>query len=148
MTYRITMALLGLCISSAAWAYGEVGRWSSGWGQGVSEYVVVDARHNQLYIACGDDPATMVLTVNGHDYGYGAAQGFALLIDGREVGQPYETESRVGSDNFRFAWDGIRKARKLAARLPSGQLLPLPLKDAAKTLPARQSNAYPCVTTW
>jgi len=148
MKNRITLALLGLTISSGALAFGEVGRWSSGWGQGVSEYTVVDAKQNQLYIACGDEPARMQLTVNGRQYGYGAAQGFSLVIDGRDMGEPYETESRVGSDIFKATWAALRKGKTLVAKLPNGQKIPLPLTGAAKVLPSSQSKTYPCRTEW
>ena len=146
MKTTITAGLLGLLLSSQVLAFGEVGRWSSGWGQGVTEYVVVDAKQNQLYIACGDEPAHMTLTVAGREYGYGTNQDFSLVIDGKEVEGMSDADSRVGSDNFRYAWDRIRKAKSLAAKLPNGKLVPLPLTGAAKVLPASNSKGFPCHT--
>lgn len=131
----------------AALAYGEIGQWSSGWGQGTSEYTTVDATGNALYIACSEDrPVSMTLTVNGVEYGSYNDKGFDLLIDGVEVQTPYDTASRVGANNFQFAWDALRKARTLQARTTDGQLVALPTKGSAKALPAWGTSEFSCST--
>lgn len=131
----------------AALAYGEIGQWSSGWGQGTSEYTVVDASGNALYIACSEDrPVSMSLTVNGVEYGSYQGKGFDLLIDGKEVQTPYDTASRVGADNFLYAWDALRKATTLQARTEDGQLVSLPTRGSAKTLPAWGTPEFSCTT--
>ena len=43
----ITLTAILLC--NNALAYGEAGRWSSGWGQGTSEYTAVVNEQNNLY---------------------------------------------------------------------------------------------------
>lgn len=144
----LTWVIAGLLVSGTAMAFGEAGRWSSGWGQGVSEYTVVDAKQNALYIACGSDPATMTLTLGGKQYGYGSQVGFSLIIDGKQIDAPYETESRLGSGNFRYAWNAIRKAKTLQAKTDNGKLISLPLAGAAKVLPASKAKDFPCVMSW
>jgi len=131
----------------AALAYGEVSQWSSGWGQGTSEYTTVDVAGNTLYIACSEDrPVSMTLTVNGVEYGSYNDKGFDLLIDGVEVQTPYDTASRVGANNFQFAWDALRKARTLQARTADGQVVNLPTKGSAKALPAWGTPEFSCST--
>lgn len=139
-------ALLASVLASPVWAFGEVGRWSSGWGQGTAEYVVVDARQNQLYIACNDTgPATMALTVGGRNYT--REQGdFVLFIDGKGPYYASDAGSRAGGDNFRVAWDALRTGRSVQARTGDGKVVTFPLTGAAKVLPARTSKLFQCVT--
>ncbi|MEN6079640.1 hypothetical protein [Chromobacterium piscinae] len=145
----LLLAALAALISQQVLAFGETGRWSSGWGQGVSEYMVKDAKGNQLYIACNNDgqtPAIMTLTVGSKEYGYGSNQDFVLIIDGKAPLAPSDAGSDAGGDNFRLAWDGIRKAKTLVAKTVDGKVIPLPLIGAAKTLPSSKSKTYRCVT--
>lgn len=144
---KVGLTLFALMASSQVMAFGEPGHWSSGWGQGVSEYTAIDAKGSALYIACSEGtPVRMTLTVNRVSYGSGTKQPFHLIIDGKEIQTPYETGSRVGSNNFYYAWDAIRKAKTLQAKTGSGQLIPLPLKDASKALPSTKSKAFTCQT--
>ena len=143
------LALLASVLASPVWAFGEVGRWSGGWGQGTAEYVVVDARQNRLYIACNDsEPATMTLTVGGRDYahGQGDRNDFVLLIDGKGPYYASDAGSRVGGDNFRVAWDALRTGRTVQARTGDGKVVSFSLTGAAKVLPARTSKQFQCVT--
>ncbi|MEO9384238.1 hypothetical protein [Chromobacterium phragmitis] len=145
----LILAALAALISQQALAFGETGRWSSGWGQGISEYMVKDAKGNQLYIACNNDgetPATMTLTVGRKQYGYGSQQDFVLILDGKAPLSPSDAGSRAGGDNFRLAWDGLRKAKTLVAKTADGKTLSLPLTGAAKALPSSKSKEYSCVT--
>ena len=142
---RITFGGCLLLLSFGAFAYGEVGQWSSGWGQGVTEYTTVDSKKNALYIACSDSaPVSMTLTVSGKEYGTYAKKGFDLIIDGKEVQTPYDTGSRVGANNFLYAWDAIRKAKTLQAKIGEGKVVDLPLKNAAKVLPSTKSKKFTC----
>ena len=145
MNPKMSLMVLGL-VSAQAFAFGEIGQWSSGWGQGVSEYTVVDEKSNSLYIACGDEPVSMTLTVDRVEYGSNSKKSFDLIIDGKVIEMPYETSSRVGSDNFRFAWDAIRKAKTLEAKTSAGKTIALPLKSVAKALPASKSKQFVCQT--
>ncbi|MBX3905235.1 MULTISPECIES: hypothetical protein [Ralstonia] len=142
----IAAACSGALVSTAH-AFGEVGRWTSGWGQGTSEYTVVDAKRNALYIACSEDrPVSMSLTVAGKEYGSYTQQEFSLIIDGKEISTPYATSSRVGADNFRYAWDAMRKAKSLQAKTADGKVVTLPLVNAAKALPSSKSREFACRT--
>lgn len=132
---------------STAHAFGEVGRWTSGWGQGTSEYTVVDAKHNALYIACSEDrPVSMSLTVAGKEYGSYTKREFNLIIDGNEISTPYATDSRVGTNNFLYAWEALRKAKSLQAKTADGKIVTFPLAGAAKTLPGSKSRDFACRT--
>ncbi len=136
---------MGLLLTSQAMAWGTVGRWESGWGQGTSEYIAVNAQHNQLYIACnGSDAPMMSLKVGNKEYGAQPAKPFALIVDGQVFDDIAATDSRVGSQNFVYAWDKIRKAKSLQAKTADGKLITLPLAGAAKVLPASRSRDFPC----
>ena len=142
---RIALASLLLGLACGAQAYGELAQWSSGWGQGVTEYTAVASKQTALYIACSDSmPVSMVLTVNGKQYGSGEAKGFDLIIDTKEIATPYETGSRVGANNFLYAWDALRKAKQIRARTVDGKTVELPIKYAAKTLPKTSDKSFPC----
>ncbi|MDE3735941.1 hypothetical protein PSH28_04995 [Pseudomonas resinovorans] len=144
---KITCLFFLLSLPVTALGYGEIGQWSSGWGQGTSEYNVSDSAGNSLYIACSADrPVSMTLTVKGTEYGSYSEKGFDLLVDGMEVQTPYDTASRVGANNFIFAWDALRKARTLQAKTVDGQVVNLPTKGSAKTLPAWGSPEFDCTT--
>jgi hypothetical protein len=142
---KIIVAAAFLSAAMNAMAFGELGQWSSGWGQGVSEYTAVASKGNELYIACSDDaPVTMTLTVTGVEYGSNSTNGFDLVIDGKEIQTPYNTSSRVGADNFSYAWIALRKAKKLQAKTSDGKELTLPTKGVAKALPASGVSEFNC----
>lgn len=145
----LLLGVVAIAASTPVLAFGEAGRWSSGWGQGVSEYVVNDGKGNQLYIACSDDeqtPANMTLTVGGKRYGFAESRDFVLIIDGKPPLSPSDAGSNAGGDNFRVAWDGIRKAKTLVAKTADGKTVSLPVTGAAKALPSMKSKQYSCVT--
>lgn len=142
---KIIVAIPFLAASMGAMAFGEIGQWSSGWGQGVSEYTAVVSKGNALYIACSDDqPVSMKLTVNGVEYGADSKKGFNLVFDGKEIETPYETNSRVGENNFDYAWKALRTAKTLQAITSNGKKLNLPTKGVAKALPAWGKPGYSC----
>jgi hypothetical protein len=144
---QIVTGSLGVLLVLNAWAFGEVGRWSSGWGQGVSEYKAAVSNNTALSIACSEDsPVQMTLTVQGKDYGSGRPKGFDLIIDGTEIMTPYDTGSRVGANNFLFAWEGMRKAKRLVARTADGKSVELPVKGVAQALPKSGGKGFPCRT--
>lgn len=135
-----------LSVACGALAYGEVGQWSSGGGQGVTEYTAVVSNKTNLYIACDEyeKPVSMTLTVDGKEYGSFAKKGFDLIIDGKEVSTPYDTGSRVGANNFLYAWDAIRKAKTLQAKTEDGKVVDLPVKGASKVLPSTKAKTFTC----
>lgn len=141
------LVLAVLLPAGSAMAYGEAGRWSSGWGQGTTEYAAVVDEHNQLYIACNDlRKVRMTATVNGTQYGGTDQPGFAIVIDGQRFDEPYDTESQVGESNFFLLWDKLRSAKAVGVVTADGQQLALPTQDAASVLPATQSADFECLT--
>lgn len=135
---KIIAATVLMTASAAAMAFGEVGQWSSGWAQGVDEYTAVASKGNVLSIACSDDkPVSMTLTINGAEYGTGSKNSFDLVIDGKTIPTPYLTDSMVGENNFNYAWQAMRKAKTLQAKTSDGKTLNLPIKGAAKAIPAK-----------
>lgn len=147
MMKKIIVLLMLFWVTTRVFAFGEIGRWSSGWGQGVSEYTVVTQSGDSLYIACSEDnPVSMTLKLKGKEYGSYSQQGFDLIINGTEVQTPYATDSRVGSNNFTYAWDALRKANRLQAKTTDGQMVDLPTKGVTTALPAWGTPEFDCKT--
>lgn len=133
----------------------ESGRWNYGYGQGTNEYVAYINEQNQLYIACdayGEQPLFIMLTVQGKEYDTRAGEPidvlnyFDLIIDGQHIQSFNETNSRVGDDNFRYAWDKLRTAKSIIAVTADGKRLKLPAKNSFKVLPATTSKDFTCRT--
>lgn len=142
----IMAAMTALPLSSA-YAFGEPGTWSSGWGQGVSEYLAVNKSGDELYIACSDSfPVRMTLTVGDHSYGSSENGDFALIIDGTSIDYPYDTASRVGANNFLHAWDLLRKAHSIKALTSDGIEVELPSQGSARVLPEWGTSTFSCMT--
>lgn len=142
-----TASTLGLLVTSASASFGPAESWSSGWGQGVSEYVANTKYGDYLYIAC--DPYStvkMTLNIGEHSYGSYSDKDFSLIVDGQEVQTPYETGSRVGANNFYFLWENLRTAESIVALTSDGIHVELPTRGAAKELPEFPSEGFPCVT--
>lgn len=132
---------------SGASAFGEPNTWSSGWGQGVSEYIAVNHNGDELYIACSNmSPVSMTLIANGKSYGGGEQEDFSLTIDGTTIQHPYETSSRVDADNFLYAWDLLRKANSIQAVTSDGAKIELPSQGSARALPAWGTPEFSCHT--
>lgn len=133
----------------------ESGRWNYGFGQGTNEYVAYINERNQLYIACdayGEGPLFIQLTVNGKEYATRAdepsepSNDFDLIIDGQRIQSFNETSSRVGNNNFLYAWDKLRTAKSIIAVTADGKRLKLPAKNSFKVLPATTSKDFTCKT--
>lgn len=136
---------LGLLISSQVMAFGEPGRWVSGWGQGNTELAATDAKGNQLYFSCnGTDAPYVSLTVHGKDYGAPPARPFTLIVDGQVFTDLFSTDSHAGSQQFQYVWDKLRQAKSLQARTADGQLVTLPLAGVTKVLVPSRSKNFPC----
>ncbi|WP_146142897.1 hypothetical protein [Halomonas sp. ND22Bw] len=148
----ITKALVfssAALLSTSVLAFGERGQWSSGWGQGTSEYMAVNQYGDELYIACNPyEPVSMTLTVGDRTYGGGryADGDFSLIIDGTEVQTPYDTVSRVGANNFFYAWENLRSATSIVALTSDGVHVELPSKGSFDALPEAFTEGYPCRT--
>ena len=145
MNKSMIATLLAL-LSTQAWAYGEAGQWSSGWGQGTTEYTAVVDEQNNLYIACNDTKkVSMTATVNGKEYGSYSDKAFNIDVDGSHYDTPYETESRVGENNFFDMWGKLRKAKSIRILTADGKLLALPTQEVASVLPATNTPEFDCL---
>lgn len=141
---KVFIAGILTLLSTHVLAYGEAGQWSSGWGQGTTEYTAVIDANNNLYIACNDSQkVTMTVTYKGKAYGSDSQQPFSIEVDGTHYDTPYETESRVGENNFHDMWDKMRKAKSIVV-LVDGKKMKLPTKEAATILPATNSKEFGC----
>ncbi len=140
---RLLYIATGLLLSSTAL---QAGQWTTGWGQGTSEYIAeVDAK-NGLNIACNDiNPVRMMATVNGKEYGSFASQSFDLVVDGVRYTTPYDTGSRLGANSFVPMWDHLRRAKTITLETQDGQTLALPTTGATSALPASNSREFGCV---
>ncbi|WP_316672910.1 hypothetical protein [uncultured Tolumonas sp.] len=143
---KLLVATLGLFTCLQVFAFDEAGRWSSGWGQGTSEYETKVSEQNKLYIACSDSKkVSMIATVNGKEYGSYSNIAFSLIVDGTQYDEPYNTESRVGGNNFYDMWEKLRKAHQIELLTSDGQKLTLPTQDAEKVLPSTNSKDFACL---
>lgn len=143
---KLLVATFCLFTSLQVFAFDEDGRWSSGWGQGTSEYETKVNEQNKLYIACNDSKkVSMTATVNGKEYGSYSNIAFSLIVDGTQYDEPYNTESRVGGNNFYDMWEKLRKANHIELVTFDGQKLSLPTQDAGKVLPPTNSKDFGCL---
>jgi hypothetical protein len=147
----IASATALLC--SNAMAYGEAGRWSSGYAQGTTEYTAVVDEQNQLYIACDDiHKVSMIVTINGKEYlpetkryNPDDPNAFAVVVDGERFDTPYLTESDAGESSFHDMWDKLRDAKTISIVTADAQQIALPIKDVASVLPATKSPEFGCL---
>ena len=140
---RLLYIATGLLLSSTAL---QAGQWTTGWGQGTSEYIAEVDTKNGLNIACNDiNPVRMMATVNGKEYGSFASQSFNLVVDGVRYSTPYETNSRLGANNFAQMWNQLRQAKTITLETQDGQTLALPTAGVADALPATNSREFGCV---
>ncbi|MGU5760653.1 hypothetical protein [Aeromonas hydrophila] len=145
--------LVLMLTSTTVLALGEPGRWTQGWGQGVTEYMATVDEQNALYIGCGDAKKVfMMVTIQGkeyvpeqHIYDPNDKNAFALIVDGQRFDTPYLTESRVGEQNFYNMWDKLRSAKSIAVETADKQQLTLPTQDVASILPATKAAEFGCL---
>lgn len=141
---KIKACLIGaICIglNASAWAFGEVNHWSSGWGQGTTEYVVKGKGQSQLYIGCNPDKAMFVMftdavgrSLTNYD-AQAQMRSFYVAVDGRAPILFNDVLSRVGADSVHFAWDKLRKGNMVVVSGEGMQTTRFTLKDAGQILP-------------
>ncbi|MFH5028738.1 hypothetical protein ACHHZ2_11235 [Citrobacter freundii complex sp. 2024EL-00237] len=122
-----------------AQAFGNQNTWSSGWGQGVSEFVIKGKGQSQLYLSCedyGSQPATVIFTdANGHEVSMDEDKNLQVSIDGGESIDISESDSRVGSNNLVLAWAQLRKGKQVSVTGDGVKPATFTLAGAAKVLP-------------
>ncbi|MEG0006528.1 MAG: hypothetical protein RR721_01905 [Aeromonas sp.] len=145
--------LVLMLASTTVLAMGEPGRWTQGWGQGVTEYMATVDEQNALYIGCGDAKKVfMMVTIQGkeyvpeqHIYDPDDKNAFALIVDGQRFDTPYLTESNAGEQSFYYMWDKLRSAKSIAVETADNQQLTLPTQDVASILPATKAAEFGCL---
>ncbi|MCP5385442.1 MAG: hypothetical protein H6916_01315 [Novosphingobium sp.] len=125
-----------------------VGRWTSSWGQGTSEYEIKNdsAGSDNFFISCPSGAGAQVYITVG---GVSPAPGDKVLVTagGDEVelyASPeghIATESHVDHDSFIALWGLLRSRSAMRVRLLGGQSTSFSLQGAAKVLPSE-----PCET--
>lgn len=149
MKYGYVFAGVMLALTTSASAE-PMGKWFSGWGQGVSEYGIKNdsAGSDYFYIACPDDDGAVIhITVGGKNpeplstviVTIGSDEYELYINDSRK----FDTSSHVASDNFTALWAALRSGEVMRVRLSTGETTAFTLKGTSKALP--QS---PCVTSF
>lgn len=122
-----------------AQAFGNKDTWSSGWGQGVSEFVIKGKGQSQLYLSCedyGSQPATVIFTdANGHEVSMDEDKNLQVRIDGGELVDISESDSRVGSNNLVLAWTQLRNGKQVSVSGEGVKPATFTLAGVAKVLP-------------
>ena len=135
-------ALVLVCglVPVMAQAFGNKDTWSSGWGQGVSEFVIKGKGQSQLYLSCedyGSQPATIIFTdSNGHEVSMDEDKNLQIRIDGGEPIDISESESRMGGNNLTLAWAQLRNGKQASVTGDGVKPATFTLAGAAKVLPA------------
>ena len=118
--------------------------WTSGWGQGVTEYLVDDGNKNELNISCPDESGAIsgYATINGNLYSSDDG-GFNVIVDGEAYNNPFKTDCNVCAANFPFFWSALRKANNIKIEA-GGKTVVLPTKNVGKVLPSLKSKNNTC----
>ncbi|HFF9493060.1 hypothetical protein [Serratia marcescens] len=123
-------------------AQAETGPWTSGWGQGTTEYSVRGQGQSQLYIGCNPYKAMFAMFTDAAGRSltnYDArtqTRSFYVSVDGSDPILFNDVLSRVGADSVRFAWDKLRKGKTVILSGEGMQTTRFTLKGAGQVLPA------------
>jgi len=143
-TVLLTCALM----PAMAQAFGNHDTWTSGWGQGVSEFVIKGKGQSQLYLACddaGSQPATLIFTdASGHQVSIDSGKRLQVRIDGGEPVDISDSDSRVGENNLAFAWQALRTGNQVLVSGDGVRPALFTLNGAGNVLPA--FNTQGCVS--
>ncbi|WP_431223897.1 hypothetical protein ACQ86O_01780 [Serratia sp. L9] len=135
-------ALVLVCglVPVIAQAFGNKDTWSSGWGQGVSEFVIKGKGQSQLSLTCedyGSQPATVIFTdASGHQVSMDEDKSLQVSIDGGALIDISESGSRVGGNNLALAWAQLRKGKQVSVTGDGVKPATFTLSGATKVLPA------------
>lgn len=142
-------ALVLVCglVPVMAQAFGNKDTWSSGWGQGVSEFVIKGKGQSQLYLSCedyGSQPSTVIFTdASGHEVSMDEDKNLQVSIDGGEAIDISESGSRLGSNNLVLAWTQLRNGKQVSVSGEGVKPATFTLAGAAKVLP--EFGTHGCV---
>ncbi|MDE9455137.1 hypothetical protein [Xenorhabdus bovienii] len=130
-----------------AQAFGNHNTWTSGWGQGISEFVIKGKGQSQLYLTCedyGSQPVTASFTdVSGKEVSMDGDKNLQVSIDGKEPIDISESGSRVGSNNLVLAWTQLRNGKQVSVSGEGVKSATFTLAGAVKVLP--EFGTHGCV---
>ena len=139
---RLSLSTLVLAcglVPAMAQAFGNTTTWASGWGQGVSEFVIKGKGQSQLYLACEDEgikPATIIFTdTRGHEVSMDTGKTLEVRIDGGDAIDISDSDSRVGENNLAFAWQALRTGKQVEVSGEGVRSTTFTLSGAGKVLP-------------
>lgn len=134
------IVLSALLMSSAAFGFGSTDKWTAGWGQGVSEFIVLGKGQSSLYLSCEDTAsraATVIFTdIHGNQVSSDAGKQLEVKIDSNEKVNMGDSESHAGSENFGFGWEQLRKGKKVIVSADGTKAAAFTLQGASGVIPA------------
>ncbi|MCQ9616353.1 SH3 domain-containing protein [Paenalcaligenes niemegkensis] len=146
-----TQVFQGLLIAiSPLAALAATYEWSSGYGQGTTEYHVDDGNGNSLAIWCPHGrakSASAQMITRGFDYNSPKDSiEIKFVIDGVEFDDPFNTSCRACENNFvQSFWPALLKANNLFVRA-DGYEVRFPTKGLSEELLPLDHPANPCLT--
>ncbi|NRF57590.1 hypothetical protein [Citrobacter europaeus] len=136
----LSTLLISVLTPAVSQASGNRDVWVSGWGQGVSEFVILGKGQSQLYLTCedtGSRAATLSFTdEKGHQVRMDNGQSLDMKIDDEKPVSVSDSESHVGSDNVAWAWDKLRTGKRVIVFGEGVKAAVFTLNGAGKVLPA------------
>ncbi|HBP1969508.1 hypothetical protein FA346_26245 [Pseudomonas aeruginosa] len=139
---------LAWALTSTAW--GGTYEWTSGWGQGVSEYQADDGNGNALSISCPDHEGGYISAyadIAGKAYSSDQEGGFDVIADGVLYSNPFFTDCRVCAANFPGFWKALRQANNLQISA-EGRTVNLPTKNLEAVLRPLDDPHNSCTAAW
>ena len=119
-------------IIAPTFAHAVEGKWIRGFGQGNYEFFV-DKQGMRLYLGCmTDEGSHSSVSLSSVDKGIDV-QSFQIKVGGMTFDAPFETESRVGSNNYYALMDALRKSPSTVTY--QGKSIVFPVTGAAKSIP-------------
>jgi hypothetical protein len=148
MNRKLLMVMVIGWAASTAWA--GTHEWTSGWGQGVTEYLVDDGNGNALNISCPGDEDRYIsayATIAGKEYSSEDDVGFDVTIDGDHYSNPFFTDCHVCGANFPGFWSALRSANNLRISA-EGKTVNLSAQNIKKTLLPLDHKENSCSSAW
>ncbi len=138
--------ILGVALVLCTATFAKEGQWIEGYGQGNMEYFI-DKDGYRLYIGCptkaGSADAYSSVSVSKIS-DESDVQNFTVLVNGTTYDGPFETNCRVGDQNFIAFLEDIRKGN---ATVKFGKkAIVFPKSNAAKIVPKFGAKNFSCNT--
>lgn len=129
----MTVTSIAAILIAPTFAHAVEGKWIRGFGQGNYEFFV-DKQGMRLYLGCmTEEGSHSSVSLSWVDNGIDV-QNFQIKVGGMTFDAPFETESRVGSNNYHALMDALRKSPSTVTF--QGKSIVFPVTGAAKAIPA------------